>query len=230
MNRTFDAAINFDSRSRNFPATLGLESKPLRSYTWGFPKPVYLNQLTDGACVGFSWAHQLATRRGAITTTDALAFELYKAAQLVDEFDGENYDGSSVLAGAKVVTERYGMTSYRWAFGIEDVCRVLGYSSSCVLGLNWYTDMLEADAKGYVYPTGRLLGRHALLARGLKVVWRNKDGPHDFGNLDLEQSYVLLRNSWGREWSLDGDCKISVANLEGLLGQRGECCVPAVRI
>ena len=229
MKRTFDAHVHFDERSRNYPATLGLEDKPLRSYTWGFPKPVFLNQLEDGACVGFSWAHQLATRRGAVTTTDKIAFELYKAAQLVDEFPGENYSGSSVLAGAKVVTERFGMSAYSWAFGISDAAKSLSYVGSCVLGINWHEAMLEPDSAGFIRVSGKLLGRHALLARGLKTVWVDKSKAHTFANLDLDRSYVLLRNSWGREWGHEGDCKITVSDLSDLLTQNGECCVAEAR-
>jgi C1A family cysteine protease len=47
--------------------------------------------------------------------------------------------------------------------------------------------------------------------------------------VDLENSYVLLRNSWGRGWGTLGDCKISLYDLGALLREQGEACIPSVR-
>lgn len=235
MRRTFDRAIRFDERSREYPATLGYEDAPLRSYSWNFPTPTFLDQGVDGACVGFAWTHNLAARPVGMTVGESLAHKVYKESQRSDEWPGEDYSGTSVLAGAKTVAklleadpERQ-MISYRWAFGVEDLARVLGYVGPCVLGLGWLADMFETDAGGFVRASGRLEGNHAVLARAVKVVWRDPGKSKTFPNLDVEASYVTIRNSWGRSWGLEGDCRVSVLDMSKLLERDGECCVPLIR-
>ena len=235
MDRSFDRLIRFDQRSRDYPATLGFERAPLRSYSWNFDPALYLDQGPDGACVGFAWAHALAARPVELLLDAAFAETIYKQAQLVDEYPGEAYSGTSVLAGAKTVAAlleedlAYQMLSYRWAFGIEDCIRVLGYKGPCVLGVGWLADMMDVDENGFIHASGSLQGNHAVLARGVKVVWRDPEGERDFANLDVERSYVTIRNSWGQLWGLDGDCRVSVLDLSTLLEQDGECCIPDIK-
>lgn len=235
VSRTFDRRVHFDERSRNYPATLGYEKAPLRSYSWNFPEPVWLDQGSEGACVGFAWGHELAARPVVIGADEALARRIYHQAQKIDEYPGEDYQGTSVLAGAKAVqlllssdTEAV-MPEYRWGFGVEDALRVLGYRGPAVLGIDWLGDMEDTDAEGFVHASGPLLGGHAILARAVKVMWRDARKSKTFANLDLAESYVTLRNSWGASWGVAGDCRVSVADLAKLLGQDGECCVPVTR-
>ena len=234
MERIFDRVVRFDERSRNYPATLGFEQAPLRSYSWNYSEPLWLDQGPDGMCVGFAWAHDLAARPVTMPSSYDLARSIYLDAQKIDEWEGEAYSGTSVLAGAKTVAAmlesdpEHEMRAYRWAFGIEDVVRVIGYKGPCVLGINWLADMMDTDENGFIHASGSIQGGHAILARNVKVVWRDKSQAHDFTNLDLEASYVTLRNSWGAEWGVSGDCKISVAELSSLLAQGGEACVPEI--
>ncbi len=86
--------------------------------------------------------------------------------------------------------------------------------------------MFDTDAKGFIHATGYLAGGHAILARAVKVVLLDKDGPRTFANLDRDASYVTLRNSWGRGFGIDGDCRMSVAGLDSRLREQGECCIP----
>ena len=204
MERTFDRRVHFDERSRSYPATLGFEKAPLRSFSWNFPTPTWLDQGSEGACVGFAWSHELAARPHVVIASESDARDIYRAAQKIDEYPGEAYDGTSVLAGAKIIAERYGMAEYRWAFGIEDLIRVLGYRGPCVLGINWYSGMENTDDAGFIRKSGSYLGGHAILARAVKVVFRDHDKAKTFANLNLEASYVTLRNSWGRAWGLEG--------------------------
>lgn len=233
--RTLDRAVRFDERSRNFPAVAGLEQHPLRAYTWGFPVPTWLDQGSQGQCVGFAWAHELACRPAVVAATAATAGRIYGRAQQLDEWEGEAYSGTSVLAGAKAVSELLNergqpfIGSYRWCFGLEDAVRVLGYRGSIVLGVNWYEGMYEPDAAGFLHVTGEQVGGHAILARGVRLTFCDRNAERVIANVDLEKSYVLLRNSWGGDWGRAGDCKVSLADLERLLGEDGEACVPVVR-
>jgi len=233
MTRILNRVASFDERSRAFPATVGIEEKPFRSYTWRCN--AWNDQGTEGACVGFAWSHELAARPREYPADAEMARYIYWRAKQIDEWAGEDYDGTSVLAGAKAVKELTNsdgeplIEEYRWAFGIEDVLRVLGYRGPVVLGVNWHEGMWEPDVNGFIRPTGAIVGGHAILARAVKIVWRNPYGPATVDNLNTEKSYVTLRNSWGRDWGIGGDCRITVMDLNSLLRNSGEACIPVVR-
>ena len=207
-----DRIPQFDERSRQYPIRTMLTTTRPRSYKWR-PGSV-LDQGREGACVGFSWAGELSARPRMVNgVDDAMALRIYKRAQLIDEYPGENYAGTSVLAGAKVCQELGKITEYRWAFGIDDLIMAVGYKGPAVLGIDWYDSMYSTNAEGYITLTGRIVGGHAILARGVNV----------------KEEYFILRNSWGPDWGNGGDGKITFADLDTLLKNNGEACIPVKR-
>ena len=104
-----DRLVEFDEKSRSFPIRELLRADEPRSYTWSLP--VYLDQGYEGACVGFSWSHELAARPVEVQgVTNETARQVYFEAQRIDEWEGGAYDGAipfyegtSVLAGAKAL-------------------------------------------------------------------------------------------------------------------------------
>ncbi len=209
-----DRVPQFDARSWSFPIRelLEQEKRRPRSYTW--PCSTWLDQGREGACVGFAWAHELAAAPTRIETGEAEARVIYREAQQIDPWPGENYEGTSVLAGAQVV-QRYGhMAEYRWAFGLQDVVDTVGAYGPCVLGVAWYDGMFRVGEDGFIRVAGRVAGGHAILCRGV----------------NLRGEYVTLRNSWGRSWGKGGDCRLSFADLDRLLREDGEACVPTRRV
>ena len=228
-----DRRPEFDPRSRGFPIrsllTITQQEVPPRSYTWSLPAPMPpmpadtypLDQGSEGACVGFSWSHELAFRPRPIPgVTDLVAQGIYHEAQRVDEWPGEDYDGTSVLAGAKVVAARGLMSEYRWAFGLDDVVRTVAYKGPVVLGINWYTGMMRPDGDGRIRPTGELEGGHAILL------------PRITGErytVVAERRRAYLYNSWGRfngwPWGW-----LSWDDLARLLAEQGEACIPVTRL
>jgi len=59
MDRTFDRAVRFDERSKEYPIRTLVAAKPLRSFTW---RHLQLDQGTEGACTGFSATMEAAAR------------------------------------------------------------------------------------------------------------------------------------------------------------------------
>lgn len=234
LDPRLDRIPQFDDRSRNYPirTLLGAEAyaRP-RSYHWK-PGPV-LDQGREGACVGFAFAGELAARPAVVKEagTDAYALGLYRRAQQLDPWPGEapTYHGTSVLAGAQAVVEKSKMTEFRWAFGLEDVVATLGRRGPIVLGVRWYSGMYVTDADGFVTLDGSLVGGHAILARGLKCVWLPGRTTGAYADLDVDRSYVTWRNSWGLDYGNGGDGKIRLRDLDRLLREDGEACVPVVR-
>ena len=144
-----------------------------------------LDQGKEGACVGFAWTYELIAEPFPTTSLgDSTAKELYGLAKTLDDMEGEDYEGSSVLGGAKAVEGQGYLSGYRWAFNFDDLVRALSYRGPVVLGINWYESMYETHPDGYVKIDGDVAGGHAILARGV----------------DMERQALLLRNSWGAEW------------------------------
>jgi hypothetical protein len=212
MERTFDRIVKFDQESRSYPIRSLVADKKPRSYTWRCL--VNLDQGREGACTGFAVAHEAAAMPCEVTgINSAVAKAVYQRAKELDEWPGENYEGSSVLAAIKAGLERGWYLEYRWAFGEEDLCLAVGYKGPAVLGINWYEGMGEPDHNGIIEPTGRILGGHAILCRGYSI----------------KTKMYRLHNSWGRGWGVYGDCFISARHMAKLLEEQGEACIPVMR-
>lgn len=227
---TFDPRLDripsFDPRSRRFPVrsvlaeVTGSDRPALRSFTWNIAGPV-LDQGNEGACVGFAHSGRVMSDPDRDRDIDdAYARLVYRDAQKVDEWPGENYEGTSVLAGAKVLAARGEYTGYHWAFSIEDVLWSIGYLGPVVLGIPWLTGMFTPRPSGLLDVIGPVEGGHAILARGVRLKARLTGEGLD----PIE--VVRLRNSWGAWGPLGGDCYLRVEDLERLLKADGDACVP----
>ena len=208
-----DRIVYFDERSRSYPIRSMVAFKKQRSYTWRCN--IHLDQGSEGACVGFGIAHELAARPSEVAgLTDKFAKEvIYWEAQKIDEWKGGSYprarpkyEGTSILAGVKVARERGFFDSFRWGFSLNDLVLGVGYRGPAVLGLPWMEGMFDTDANGYIHATGDVAGGHCILCRGINV----------------REKHFLLRNSWGRDWGVNGDCKITFADMKKLLANGGE--------
>lgn len=213
-DRRLDRLPEFDPRNRAYPIRALLAARPPRSYTWRLPQ-ANLDQGSEGACVGFSWTQELASRPVVVRGLDAdYARGIYHAAQTMDEWPGEAYEGTSVLAGAKAVVAAGHMGEYRWAFGLEDVIDALAWHGPVVLGIDWMNDMFDPDADGLLHATGGVAGGHAIEANGVS----------------LKRRLVRLENSWSPAWGIDGHAYIGFDDLRSLLANGGEACVPVQRL
>lgn len=205
--------VNFDERSRNYPIRTLVEEQPLRSYSWDCN--AWFDQGKEGACVAFSLGHELAAQPVEVQglTNEILVENFYWEIQKTDPWEGGSYpganpvyEGTSVLCGLKFLQDKGLIQSYRWAFNLNDVLLGIGYNGPCEFGINWYSDMYEPDSKGFIHPTGQLVGGHAIIGRAV----------------DIENKFVTLHNSWGQDWGINGDCYISFEDLEKLLKEDGE--------
>lgn len=222
-----DRLVYFDPRSRNYPIRPEIEPTKPRSYTW--QNPIRLNQGALGACVSFSWHHELAAKPVPVQgVTNELARKRYCEMQAIDYWPGESascglagphYEGTAIIAGAKVLQAAGFITEYRWAFSLDDLILAVGYKGPAVLGLRWYEGMMNTGLKGYVKPTGGVVGGHAILCN----------------RVNLAERFFGLANSWGQgwgvkdAWGLGGSCRISFDDMARLLSENGEACIPLVR-
>lgn len=237
VTRVLDWRSRHDPRSLDYPVRPLLAPSASRHYRLWETGPV-LDQGAEGACVGHGWADEATALPVAINfsrqnfgTDDkghpwpkdpqGFAFALYRWAQRHDEFAGENYDGTSVLAGAKGMKALGMVTEYRWATSVDDVIDTIVQLGPVVLGMDWLNGMYDAPG-GELHATGAKVGGHCILAVGYDPERRWSDGS--------TSAAVALQNSWGPSWGVHGIGWVSVADLSKVLAKTGEACVPVRRI
>lgn len=213
--------IEFDERSREYPvrALFGSDPKPPRSYTWRCD--TFLDQGQTSSCVGHSWAHEVAARPVVDDVDSKLAMDIYHRAQQIDPWPGSEpeYFGTSILAGVKAASERGYFSEYRWAFSLDDLIMAVGYTGPAVVGTLWFDGMWQPDEKGFIHPTGTSHGGHAYLINGVRVP--SKSNP---------LGYFKIHNSWGQAWGKNGGAYILFEDMERLLKEQGEACIPIKRL
>ncbi len=210
--RRFGRQFRPDARDRAYLLRPAASRRTSRYWSdngwWG-------DQGRTSQCVAYAWTHWLedgpVAQRG--TPPCIKPAVLYRAALEVDEWPGEDYDGTSVRAGAKVLQARGFIASYHWAYRAVDVVNTLLEIGPVVLGVNWYQRMDTPDREGVIRVGGRLEGGHAVVANGVNTA----------------TGLVRIKNSWGRSWGRDGRCWLPITDLERLLGEDGEACLARER-
>jgi hypothetical protein len=180
-----------------------------------------LDQGSTPQCVAYSWTQfLLATptvhRAGSLGAIASFARDLYQRAQRIDEWPGENYDGTSVRAGAKVLvaqgriadsdTAQHG--GYRWAFNAAEARDFVLGIGPVVFGTWWTEEMFVPDAAGYIKPGGDYIGGHAYLVVGYSK----------------PRNAFRIVNSWGASWGQSGRAWMAFADADTLIRDYGEAC------
>jgi len=230
MERGLGRYQEFDERSRKFRAIVGVEDLPLQNKIWTVP--VWNDQGQEGACVGFGWGHELAAQPAPYMTDYDFSMKIYHRAQQLDQWFGEDYEGTSVLAGAKAVRELTTPTGqpliegYSWAFGTEELCRSLAFKGPVVFGCDWYEGMWDTDENAYIHKTGGRVGGHCVCLN--RVVLKKIDAtkPLLWNNVNMETSFVRGRNSWSRDWGYYGNFRLSLVDLDALVKDGADACIP----
>ena len=185
------------------------------------------DQGVEGACVGFSssWMMSLLNRR------KYHASWLYREAQKIDEWPGEDYDGTSVRAAMDVLRlqghrrvydqkvrepdPKEGIDRNRWATTVDEVRGNIAAGTPVVLGVNWYSDFDEPERKWREYwigegDLGQVRGGHAICC---------------YGASDRRQA-VKLVNSWGMGYPT---VWLPYETLGRLINEDGEAALVADR-
>jgi hypothetical protein len=213
--RKFDRVPSADPRNDDYPVSLLWTERTCavapRVFTKKWDDYAYLDQGPNGYCVGFGTSGELAAQPDSVPNVDYdFAVSIYKDAQKVDEWPGEDYEGTSVLAGAKVAKSRGYYSSYLWAPNENDVAITVANYGPVIIGVDWLADMMDTDSDGFVHVSGEFQGGHCVVIIGI----------------DAEENYYTFRNSWGKSWGINGEGKISRADLALLMARNGDVCKP----
>lgn len=212
-----------DPRSRSYAVAEVLPKPPVLKKCWNGSR--VLDQGREGACVGYAWAAELGSSPFRAPLVDEIfAGKIYRAAKDVDEWEGSDYSGTSVLAGAKTVRRMGWIGEYRWGFSIEDLRDAVLTLGPAVIGIPWTSGMYEPRPSGLLDPSGAVVGGHAILVRGYHPGMRIRgEGWND------RHEVFTLQNSWGEDYGQKGRVLIRAAELAGLLADDGEICIPLQR-
>lgn len=214
--RTFDWKPNHDPKSRMF----GIKSTSSSRTTRYWQTIGTLDQGSEGACVGHGVTGALMTppTRLGLPHPQQTAFGMYFGSRRIDEWEGEDYDGTSVNAGMKLARELGLITSWRWAFGVEELRTAVLEEGSVVIGIYWYESMYKTEASGLVKAEGEIVGGHCLLVNGYSSN-RSVGG--------VKGPFFRWKNSWGNEYGVQkGHGYVPYDTMNKLLQMDGECAVP----
>ncbi len=185
-----------------------------RSYRWNPVDPCPLNQGQTTECVAFAWTHDLITPPVQVidltaTTAPAYAHRLYREMRQTDRLPAGT-QGTSVLAGAKVMKRHGHISAYRWAFTEPELAAGVAWQGPAIVGIPWTTGMMHPTRTGFLEPTGQDLGGHAILVFGV----------------DVTDGHYYVMSSWGPRWGKNGRAKIRRATMAERLVRRGDACLP----
>lgn len=198
-NRTFGRILKTDPRDGKFALKAARTARISR--TWD-SRWLSADQKATPHCVGFAWSHWLAC---APLRQFVDPHGIYAGCKLIDGIPNE--DGTYVRAGAKILKAAGFIKEYRWCSTLKPLVTTVLERGPVVVGTDWYSGM---EAGGLVTLDGDVLGGHAWLIVGANRKTRR----------------FKAKNSWGVGWSDDGYFEISFDDMETLLRDGGECCLP----
>ncbi len=189
--------------------------------------PLILNQGREGACTGFGLAAVLNFLLHNRSDTGPLKVSvsprmLYETAKRYDEWEGENYEGSSIR-GAMKGWHKHGVCSgEEWPYDEDQPGRLTPARQLAALGrplgayfrvrhlhLNHMHSAL--NEVGILYASAAVHeGWYEINPRTGKIPFRRTPaGGHAFAIVGYDEEGFWVQNSWGPEWGLRGFCHIS---------------------
>lgn len=195
-----------DPRDKRFSLGCGAFNLPERGHRYWQDSRWCGDQGATPQCVGYAWAHWLhaAPFKQYLDPTG-----IYRLAQLLDEWEGTDYDGTSVRAGAKALSELGLIGAYQWADTVNQIAATILKIGPVVVGTTWTTGMSNPTEGGIIRPEGEELGGHAYLLTGVS----------------LDRRVFRVKNSWGRAWGQRGRAWIRFEDFAALLADGGEACI-----
>ena len=206
-----------DERDLSFPmqAAIPREAPERNHRYWWTSGAWHGDQGNFPECVGYAWTHFLSV--GPITHKAKPPYDprhLYREAQKVDQWPGENYAGTSVRAGAKVLQAAGLIESYLWAYDADTVTDALFTKGPVVLGTWWYEGMSKPEkGTNIIRATGARQGGHAYIIPG----GTKKRGMYK------------VMNSWGKGYGFNGFAWLPMEEVDKLLKDQGEACLAIER-
>lgn len=206
--------VNHDSRSKNYRVERKTASPVTKS--WNRDTPI-LDQGNLGSCTGNGSTGVLGTdpffalvKQAFPNTTldEAEAVKIYSLATQLDNYQGTyppTDTGSDGLSAAKACQQLGFISGYTHALSLDDLIQGL-QTGPCIVGTDWLTGMDSPDGNGLVHATGTVRGGHE----------------YECWKVDMENSMLGFKNSWGASWGDAGGFYYSFADFSKLLKDDGD--------
>ncbi len=191
--------------------------KPLQAYT-KLRLPI-LNQGVEGACTGFGLAavvnYLLKTRKVNPANPDTSPYMLYQHARMYDEWQGENYEGSSARGAMKGWHKHGVCNTSLWSstkghmsrkVALDAIQRPLG-SYYRVHAQDLVAVHCALEEVGILFATATVhSGWETVGSDGLIQYTSNSIelGGHAFAIVGYTKEGFWIQNSWGKAWGRGG--------------------------
>lgn len=166
-----------------------------------------LDQGQTGHCVGFGSTGLEDSYPNPHNYDNAWAHAFYyyikNTIDGVPMSDPNVEEGTYVRSAGKALAKKGYVTSYAFAASVDEIIQWLQLKGPVVMGTNWYNDMFNPDARGFITPTGSLAGGHCFLCVGYE------NGTFEF------------INSWGTGWANGGHFFMTEADFRKLFAHSG---------
>jgi hypothetical protein len=234
--RTFDWIARFDERSLQYRAAPRATTLPTGGRIWRTGRVT--DQGAEGACVGHGCAAEAAATPARVPGADTndYATAWYKRAQYLDEWAGQAYDGTSVLAGCLVGRERGCWTGFTWAKSAEEFAAAIVAKGPGIAGVTWREDSYDTDALGVLRATGPVVGGHCILVHGYvperpSAYMRTRLSALGLlaGFNSIPGAAFIIQNSWSPSYGKGGRAIVPVDVMRGWVRDRAELAVPIGR-
>lgn len=212
--------INHDPASRAYRAARARASVQPRDVGWEV-HIAPLDQGNLGRCVPTSATAMLATdpfwdtldvalRRtlGTPATAEQYAIQAYRDVTRIDPFRGSwepDDTGSDGLSIWKLWRDRGLVGGAEHIMSLDDAHAAI-QQRPFLIGTTWLEGMSAPGADGVVRASGRSLGGHEFLCY----------------RYDLDRDLWWCRNSWSRQWGLDGDFAFDSNTYLQLMGMQAD--------
>lgn len=184
-----------------------------------------LDQKRKPHCVSFS-GHQFLLSSPVKNIPFGSTQELYDLCQANDEWEGTDYDGTSVRALMKVFKDKGLISKYEWAYNLDVAIRHIITTSPLILGISWDRAMFEPfvyqrsrkdKPAVFIKAGGGNAGGHAITWSGI-----NLEKPCWCGDLGVGQ----LTNSWSENWGHKGRVYMCLKEIGAKIADWGEAACP----
>lgn len=174
---------------------------------WGTPK-----QAEATACLpyapGQAWHAWYVSRKTWLPRSRYVpltAYDFFKAGEVPDT------DAATIRGGAKLLVKNKLIRSYFWTQDIDVLANYLLMRGPAILGTVWLEGMMNPSYEiAEIEASGPIMGDHAYVVDGI----------------NLRSGMVRIKNSWGVDWGRYGWGYLPMTDLETLLKDRGEACLP----
>jgi C1A family cysteine protease len=192
---------------------------------WAAPGPV-LDQGDTSQCVVYACDKYLTSspiRNKGFGSAEGRE-AVYKEVQRLDEWPGEDYDGTSVRAMMKWLKNKGFIGKYSWAFDCATVISHVLTTGPLEMGTIWDAGMSNPDRWGFIEPNGT---DHDDQGHAWTIVGVDREKKRGRTTVGA----VRMINSWGRMWGQGGRAWITFDALDKLLRADGEAsCAEEIKL